>query len=64
MGGAVNAPQAGRSGPAPMTGAFPDAEHANSILNPGLDPSEQDASAYGYPTMVGQPHNGTGAEPY
>lgn len=48
-----------------MTGAFPDtADHANSILNPGLDPSEQDASAYGYSTMVGQPHNGAGAETY
>lgn len=63
MGGAVSAPQAGRSAAAPM-GAFPDADHANSILNPGLDPSEQDASAYGYPAMVGQPHNGTGGEPY
>lgn len=46
-------------------GAFPDAaDHANSILNPGLDPSDQDASAYSYPTMVGQPHNGPGGEPY
>ncbi|KAJ5629157.1 CCAAT-binding factor complex subunit HapC [Penicillium herquei] len=40
---------------------FPEgAEGANSILNAGLDPSDQDASAYGYPPMVGQPHNGAG----
>ncbi|KAI9931808.1 hypothetical protein AWENTII_001540 [Aspergillus wentii] len=53
VGGPVNAAQPGRPG-------FPDSENANSILNPSLDPSEQDTSAYGYPPMVGQAHNGTG----
>ena len=58
--------QAGRANAA--TGgpeAFPGAaENANSMLNPTLDPTEQDPSAYGYPSMVGQGHNGTGGESY
>jgi hypothetical protein len=29
-----------------------------------LDPADQDAAAYGYPAMVGQPHNGAGGETY
>jgi hypothetical protein len=33
-------------------------------MNPSLDPAEQDAAAYGYPAMVGQPHNGTGGDSY
>jgi len=46
-------------------GRFPEgAESANSIMNPSMDPSEQDASAYGYPAMVGQPHNGAGGDSY
>lgn len=62
MGGLSGAPT-GRPSVAAM--GFPEAaDNANSILNPGLDPTEQDPSAYGYPTMVGQPHNGTGGEPY
>jgi len=60
-GGPVGGP--GGPGPARPTG-FPDAESANTMLNPNLDPSEQDASAYGYPAMVGQPHNGAGGEQY
>ncbi|KAJ5178980.1 hypothetical protein N7492_002190 [Penicillium capsulatum] len=43
---------------------FPETEGAGSMLNPGLDPSEQDASAYGYPAMVGQSHNGAGGDTY
>jgi hypothetical protein len=34
------------------------------MSNLNLDPSEQDASAYGYPPIVGQPHNGAGGESY
>ncbi|KAJ5246078.1 CCAAT-binding factor complex subunit HapC [Penicillium chermesinum] len=46
-------------------GAFPESgEGANNIINPGLDPSEQDASAYAYPQMGVQPHNGAGGESY
>ena len=63
MGDALSGPPTGRPNVAPI--GFPEApDNANSILNPGLDPTEQDASAYGYPAMVAQPHNGTGAEPY
>ncbi|KAJ5911625.1 Nuclear transcription factor Y [Penicillium subrubescens] len=52
---------AGQARPA----GFPEgAEGANSILNPNLDPADQDAAAYGYPAMVGQPHNGAGGESY
>ena len=44
---------------------FPEtAEGANSMMNPGLDPSEQDPTAYGYPPMVGQPHNGGAGDSY
>jgi nuclear transcription Y subunit beta len=60
-GGPVGA--SGGPGPARSTG-FSDAEGGNPMLNPNLDPSEQDASAYGYPAMVGQPHNGAGGESY
>ncbi|KAJ6000640.1 hypothetical protein N7481_001049 [Penicillium waksmanii] len=34
------------------------------IMNPSLDPSQQDPSAYGYAPMVGEPHNGAGADAY
>ncbi|KAE8145462.1 histone-fold-containing protein [Aspergillus avenaceus] len=62
--GGVSAAAAGRPGAAP-TGAFPDAtDSANSIMNPALDPAEQDPTAYGYPPMVGQAHNGTGGDSY
>ncbi|EAW08340.1 nuclear transcription factor Y subunit beta [Aspergillus clavatus NRRL 1] len=57
-------PQAGRPG-ASASGAFPEAaDSTNNMMNPGLDPAEQDTSAYGYPPMVGQPHNGAGGESY
>lgn len=58
-------PVGGPSGAVPTrpTG-FPNAEASNPMLNPNLNPSEQDASAYDYPAMVGQPHNGAGGEPY
>ncbi|KAJ5084668.1 hypothetical protein NUU61_009247 [Penicillium alfredii] len=56
-------PVGGPSG-APRPTGFPDAESANSILNPSLDPSEQEAAAYGYPSMVPQPHNGAGGDTY
>ncbi|CAG8037328.1 unnamed protein product [Penicillium salamii] len=59
-GGPVGAPGQGPARPA----GFADAEGGNPMLNPNLDPSEQDATAYGYPSMVGQPHNGAGAESY
>ncbi|KAB8073384.1 nuclear transcription factor Y subunit B-7 [Aspergillus leporis] len=63
VGGVSSAP-VGRPGPA-TAGGFPDAaDNANSIMNPSLDPAEQDAAAYGYPAMVGQPHNGTGGDSY
>ncbi|KAJ5696691.1 hypothetical protein N7536_007103 [Penicillium majusculum] len=60
-GGPVGGP--GGPGPARPTG-FPDAEGANPMLNPNLDHSEQDASGYGYPSMVGQPQNNAGGESY
>ncbi|KAE8373129.1 histone-fold-containing protein [Aspergillus bertholletiae] len=61
VGGVSSAP-AGRPATA---GAFPDAaDNTNSIMNPNLDPAEQDASAYGYPPMVGQAHNGTAGDSY
>lgn len=67
VGGAVSGPQAGRANTATAdTGAtgFPGGpENSNSILSPNLDPS-QDTSAYGYTSMVGQGHNGTGGESY
>lgn len=59
-GGPVGAPGPGPARPA----GFSDAEGGNPMLNPNLDPSEQDPAAYGYPSMVGQPHNGAGAESY
>ncbi|KAF9883137.1 hypothetical protein FE257_004057 [Aspergillus nanangensis] len=46
------------------TAGFPEADSVNSMMAPTLDSSEQDTSAYGYPPMVGQPHNGTGGESY
>lgn len=50
--------------PAAAQARFPEGpEGANSILNPSMDPSEQEA-AYGYPPMVGQPHNGAGGDTY
>ncbi|OJJ86448.1 nuclear transcription factor Y subunit beta [Aspergillus glaucus CBS 516.65] len=51
---------AGRPGTA-ASGGFPDAANNASILNPALDPSEQDTATYGYPPM---PHNGAGGESY
>ncbi|PLB55180.1 CCAAT-binding factor complex subunit HapC [Aspergillus steynii IBT 23096] len=51
--------------PGGRPGAFGDAaDSANSIMNPGLDAAEQETAAYGYPPMVGQPHNGTGGDAY
>lgn len=65
MGGPVLAPQGARPGAPSAPGPFGDAgDNANTLLNPGLDPTEQDASAYGYPPMVGQGHNGAGGESY
>ncbi|OJJ47707.1 hypothetical protein ASPZODRAFT_1757065 [Penicilliopsis zonata CBS 506.65] len=62
-GGPVGGPSAaGRAGPS--AAGYPDAADNNNILNPALDPSEQDPSAYGYPPMVGQGHNGAGGESY
>ncbi|KAJ5601293.1 histone-fold-containing protein [Penicillium lagena] len=58
----------GAGGPAqgrPGAPGFPEGpDSANNILNPNMDPSEQDPSAYGYPPMVGQSHNGAGGESY
>ncbi|OJJ04130.1 hypothetical protein ASPVEDRAFT_85539 [Aspergillus versicolor CBS 583.65] len=63
VGGVGAGSAAGRPGGA--AGAFPDAtDSTGNIMNQGLDPSEQDASAYGYPPMVGQGHNGAGGESY
>lgn len=63
-GGPVGGAGAGSTAGRPA-GAFPDAtDSTGNILNQGLDPSEQDASAYGYPPMVGQGHNGAGGESY
>ncbi|PLB41936.1 nuclear transcription factor Y subunit beta [Aspergillus candidus] len=53
-----------RPGTAGALGGFPGADNASSVMNPNLDPSEQETAAYGYPPMVGQPHNGTGGESY
>ncbi|BCS23871.1 nuclear transcription factor Y subunit beta [Aspergillus puulaauensis] len=64
-GGPVGGAGAGSTAGRPAAGAFPDAtDSTGNILNQGLDPSEQDASAYGYPPMVGQGHNGAGGESY
>ncbi|KAI9043293.1 nuclear transcription factor Y subunit beta [Aspergillus affinis] len=53
------------AGPGGRPGAFGDAaDGANSIMNSGLDAAEQETAAYGYPPMVGQPHNGTGGDAY
>ncbi|KAI9375695.1 histone-fold-containing protein [Aspergillus egyptiacus] len=63
VGGAAG-PSVGRTGGATAAGAFPDTtDSAGNIMNQTLDPSEQDP-AYGYPPMVGQGHNGTGADSY
>ncbi|KAL3478773.1 histone-fold-containing protein [Aspergillus californicus] len=65
VGGAGTGPSVGRPGGPAVAGAFPDAtDSTGSIMNQTLDPSEQDASAYGYPPMVGQGHNGTGGDTY
>ncbi|KAJ5543357.1 Histone-fold [Penicillium sp. DV-2018c] len=53
----------GGAGPARPAG-FSEAEGGNTMMNPNLDPSEQDASAYGYPAMVNQSHNGASGESY
>ncbi|KAJ5893764.1 CCAAT-binding factor complex subunit HapC [Penicillium taxi] len=42
---------------------FPE-DGSNSILNPGLDPSEQDGTAFGYPPMVNSSHNGAGGDTF
>ncbi|KAB8261914.1 histone-fold-containing protein [Aspergillus pseudonomiae] len=64
-GGPVGGVSSAPGGRPATAGAFPDAaDNANSIMNPNLDPAEQDASAYGYPPMVGQPHNGTAGDSY
>lgn len=64
-------PSSGYGGPVPgaagqgRPAGFPDsADGANSIMNPALDPSQQDPSAYGYAPMVGEPHNGAGGDSY
>ncbi|KAJ5788521.1 Histone-fold [Penicillium paradoxum] len=57
-------PVGGPGGPGPARAGFADTEASNPMMNPNLDPSEQDASAYGYPAMVGQSHNGAGGESY
>ncbi|KAJ5763757.1 hypothetical protein N7533_002438 [Penicillium manginii] len=63
-------PSSGYGGPVPGAAGqgrpgFPDnAEGANTIMNSSLDPSQQDPSAYGYAPMVGEPHNGAGADAY
>lgn len=63
-------PSSGYGGPVPGAAGqgrpgFPDsAEGANSIMNPTLDPSQADASAYGYAPMVGEAHNGAGGDAY
>ena len=56
-GGPVSGAAGGRPG-------FDSAEGANSIMNPTLDPSQADASAYGYAPMVGEAHNGAGGDAY
>ncbi|KAE8350385.1 histone-fold-containing protein [Aspergillus coremiiformis] len=62
--GGVGGASGGRPGAA-ATGPFSDAaDNTNSIMNPSLNPAEQDASAYGYPPMVGQAHNGTAGDSY
>ncbi|KAE8367196.1 histone-fold-containing protein [Aspergillus caelatus] len=64
-GGPVGGVSTAPGGRPATAGGFPDAaDNANSIMNPSLDPTEQDASAYGYPAMVGQAHNGTGGDTY
>ncbi|CAI7614979.1 unnamed protein product [Penicillium glandicola] len=62
-GGPVGGPGGAAPGLARPTG-FPNAEGTNPMSNLNLDPSEQDASAYGYPPIVGQSHNGAGGESY
>ncbi|KAL4871611.1 hypothetical protein BDV12DRAFT_25022 [Aspergillus spectabilis] len=63
--GGAGGPSVGRPGGAAAGGAFTDAaDSTGNIMNQSLDPSEQDTSAYGYPPMVGQGHNGTGGDSY
>jgi hypothetical protein len=65
-------PSAGYGAGGPVGGPVPgpprpagfDAEGGNPMLNPSMDPSEQDPAAYGYPSMVAPPHNGAGGESY
>lgn len=61
-------PSSGYGGPVPGAAGgrpgFDSAEGANSIMNPTLDPSQADASAYGYAPMVGEAHNGAGGDAY
>lgn len=65
VGGPVGAAQAARVGVPNAAGGFAEAADTGSnLINPGLDPTEQDTSAYGYPPMVGQGHNGAGGESY
>lgn len=54
--GGYGAAPGGRPGTA---SGFPDAS-----MNPGMDPSDQDSAAYGYPSMVGHAHNTAGGESY
>ncbi|KAL4881248.1 histone-fold-containing protein [Aspergillus karnatakaensis] len=64
-GGPVGGAGGPRPGGAAAGGAFADAtDSTGAIMNQSLDPSEQDTSAYGYPPMVGQGHNGTGGDSY
>ncbi|OKL59273.1 hypothetical protein UA08_05415 [Talaromyces atroroseus] len=57
--GASVSRSAATAAPAGFSGA---SENSNNILGSNLDPSEQDNASYGYGTMVGQGHNGAGAE--
>ncbi|KAL1970701.1 hypothetical protein VTN77DRAFT_4345 [Rasamsonia byssochlamydoides] len=67
VGGAASGAPAARGAPATATSStnFAGAsENSNNIMPTNMDPSEQDNSGYGYSSMVGQGHNGTGGESY
>lgn len=52
---------AGRPG---TSGGFADPGNSSTVMNPTLDPSDQDTTGYGYPSMVGHAHNTAGGESY
>lgn len=70
MGGSVSGLSAARGASATanasssFAGASENNNNNNNILPTNMDPSEQDNSNYGYTSMVGQSHNGTGGESY